>query len=64
MKGHVAKDHVHLLISLPPQVTISPADAVAERPDGTPPAGRVPAPEEAVLGRHLWAGAYFRCPAT
>jgi REP element-mobilizing transposase RayT len=23
MKGHVAKDNVHLLISLPPQVTIS-----------------------------------------
>src|SRR5580700_170775 len=23
MKGHVSKDHVHLLISLPPQVTIS-----------------------------------------
>jgi putative transposase len=26
MKGHVSKDHVHLLISLPPQVTISPVD--------------------------------------
>jgi putative transposase len=23
MKGHVAKDHVHLFISIPPQVTIS-----------------------------------------
>jgi putative transposase len=23
MKGHVSKDHLHLLISLPPQVTIS-----------------------------------------
>jgi putative transposase len=23
MKGHVSKDHVHLLNSLPPQVTIS-----------------------------------------
>jgi REP element-mobilizing transposase RayT len=23
MKGHVSKDHVHLLVSLPPQVTIS-----------------------------------------
>jgi putative transposase len=22
-KGHVSKDHVHLLVSLPPQVTIS-----------------------------------------
>ena len=23
MKGHVSKDHVHLLVSMPPQVTIS-----------------------------------------
>jgi putative transposase len=23
MKGHVAKDHVHLMVSIPPQVTIS-----------------------------------------
>ena len=23
MKGHVSKDHVHMLISIPPQVTIS-----------------------------------------
>jgi len=23
MKGHVAKDHVHLFVSIPPQVTIS-----------------------------------------
>lgn len=22
MKGHVAKDHVHLFVSIPPQVTI------------------------------------------
>jgi REP element-mobilizing transposase RayT len=23
MKGHVSKDHVHLLVSIPPQVTIT-----------------------------------------
>ena len=23
MKGHISKDHVHLMVSLPPQVTIS-----------------------------------------
>ena len=23
LKGHVSKDHVHLLVSIPPQVTIS-----------------------------------------
>jgi len=52
MKGHVSKDHVHLLISLPPQVTIS-RDSMAEGSDGAPPAGRVSALEEAVLGTAL-----------
>ena len=50
MKGHVSKDHVHLLISLPPQVTISRPDAVAERPNSAPSACGVPASEEAFLG--------------
>jgi putative transposase len=50
MKGHVSKDHVHLLIWLPPQVTISRLNAVAEGSDCAPPAGGVSTPEEAVLG--------------
>ena len=50
MKGYVSKDHVHLLISLPPQVTISRLFAVAERSHGAPSDGRVSAPEETVLG--------------
>jgi len=32
MKGHVSKDHVHLLISLPAAGDDQPVDAVAERP--------------------------------
>ena len=50
MKGHVSKDHVHLLISLPPAGDHQPVDAVAERTYGAPSAGRVSAPEKAVLG--------------
>ena len=50
MKGHVSKDHVHLLVSIPPQVTISRLLTVAEREDGTPSAGGVRAPQETVLG--------------
>ena len=49
MKGHVSKDHVHLLISLPPSDDQS-FDAVVKRLYGASPAGRIPAPEEAVLG--------------
>src|SRR5271169_5114027 len=47
MKGNVSKDHVHLLISLPPQVTIS---RLMQWTYSAPPAGRVPAPEKAVRG--------------
>src|SRR6266436_10019150 len=50
MKGHVSKDHVHLLISLAAAGNDQSIDAVVERPYGAPLAGRVPASEEAVLG--------------
>jgi putative transposase len=50
VKGHVAKDHVHLMVSIPPQVTISRLLQWVEREDGTPPTGGIPAFEEAVLG--------------
>ena len=34
MKGHVAKDHVHLFVTIPPQVTISRLLQWVEREDG------------------------------
>jgi hypothetical protein len=46
----VAKDHVHLFVSIPPQVTISRLLQMAEREDGTPPASGICALEAAVLG--------------
>src|SRR5829696_6709291 len=50
MKGHVSKDHVHLLVSIPPQVTICSADAVAEGKDGTQDDVGVPPHQKALLG--------------
>ena len=50
MKGHVSKDHVHLLVSIPPQVTISRNDAVAEGKDGAQDDDGVSASEKALLG--------------
>src|ERR1019366_3974235 len=50
MKGHVSKDHVHLLISLPPQVTISRLMQWLKGRTAHSPAGRVSTPEEAILG--------------
>src|SRR5476651_2804619 len=50
MKGHVSKDHVHLLISLPPQVTISRLMQWLKGSHSAPSAGGVSASEDAVLG--------------
>ena len=52
MSGHVAADHVHLLVSVPPQVAVSQLahrlmlDAFTEL-------------SRQFWGRHLWARGYF-----
>jgi putative transposase len=61
LKGHVSKDHVHLLVSIPPQVTIS---RLVQRLKGK--SAYVMLQELAPLrkqfwGRHLWARGYFWC---
>ena len=53
MKGHVAKDHVHMFVSIPPQVNHQPAVAMAEGKDSASAAGRVRALEKAILGPAL-----------
>jgi len=50
MKGHVAKDHVHLFRVDTAPGDDKPVDAMAEGQACAPPAGRVSAPEETVLG--------------
>jgi putative transposase len=61
LKGHVSKDHVHLLVSIPPQVTIS---RLVQRLKGKTAYKMLQ--EFAHLkrqfwGRHLWARGYFCC---
>src|SRR3954452_17049562 len=50
MKGHVAKDHVHLFLSIPPQVTISRLLQWLKGKNSPPFVGGISALEEAVLG--------------
>ena len=59
IKGHVAVDHVHLLVSVPPQVSVS---KLMKRIKGR--SSRRMQDEFAPLkkqfwGRHLWARGYF-----
>jgi len=61
IKGHVSKDHVHLLVSIPPQVTIS---RLVQRLKGKTASKLLQ--EYAHLrtefwGRHVWAWGYFCC---
>jgi putative transposase len=61
IKGHVSRDHVHLLVSIPPQVTIS---RLVQRLKGKTAYKLLQ--EYAHLrkefwGRHLWARGYFCC---
>src|SRR6202166_2881108 len=56
MKGHVSKDHVHLLISLPPQVTISRLLQWLKGRTAHHLLAEFPHLKKQFWGRHLWAG--------
>jgi REP-associated tyrosine transposase len=61
LKGHVSKDHVPLLVSIPPQVTIS---GLVQRLKGKTAYKMLQefAPlRKQFWGRHLWARGYFCC---
>ena len=58
-KGHIARDHVHLLVSVPPDIAVS---ELVQRLKGR--SSRLMLQEfgelrKAFWGRHLWARGYF-----
>ena len=58
VKGHIAKDHVHLLVSVPPQVAVSD---LVKRLKGRRSRKLLQENEvlrQALWGRHLWARGY------
>jgi putative transposase len=61
IKGHIAKDHVHLFVSIPPQVTIS---RLVQRLKGKSSYQLLHSFESLrrqYWGRHFWARGYFCC---
>ena len=61
ISGHVAQDHVHLFVSIPPQVTIS---RLVQRLKGKAAyklLHEFPHWHKKFWGRHLWARGYFCC---
>ena len=61
LKGHVSKEHVHLFVSIPPQVTISRLVQWLKGKTAHPMMMEFPHLRKTFWGRHLWAGGYFWC---
>ena len=61
MKGHVAKDHVHLLVSIPPQVTIGRLLQWLKGKTAHHPLAEFAHLKKQFWGMHLWARGYFCC---
>jgi putative transposase len=55
LKGHVGKDHVHRLVSLPPQVTISRLLQWLKGKTAYKLLGEFPHLRKTFWGRHIWA---------
>ncbi len=61
VKGHVATDHVHLLLSMPPQVSPSRVMQAVKGKSSHHLMREFPSIKRAFWGRHLWARGYFAC---
>jgi putative transposase len=61
LKGQVAKDHVHLFLSIPPQVTISRLLQWLQGKTGHHLLAEFAHLKKQFWGRHLWARGYFCC---
>ena len=61
MKGHVSKDHVHLFVSIPPQVTISRLLQWLKGKTAYKVMQEFPHMKKFFWGHHMWARGYFCC---
>ncbi len=61
LKGHVSKDHIHLLVSIPPQITISRLVQWCKGKTSHKLMQEFAHLKKEFWGRHLWARGYFCC---
>jgi len=59
LKGHVSKDHVHLFVSIPPQVSISNYVKAVKGKSSRKLLSEYRRLSKVFWGRHLWARGYF-----
>jgi putative transposase len=61
LKGHVARDHIHLFVSIPPQLTISRFVQRLKGKSSYEMLAEFSHLRKKFWGRHLWARGYFVC---
>ena len=61
LRGHVSSDHVHLLVSIPPQVTISRLVQWLKGRSSHHLLAEFAHLRKAFWGRHVWARGYLCC---
>ena len=61
MRGHIARDHVHMFVSIPPQVTISRLVQKMKGKSSYTLLHSFPSLRRQYWGRHFWARGYFCC---
>jgi len=61
IKGHVSQDHIHLFVSIPPQVTISRLVQRLKGKTSHKLLSEYPHLRKTYWGRHFWARGYFCC---
>lgn len=59
IKGHVSKDHLHLLFSVPPNLSVSKLVKGLKGKTSRKPLGEYKRLATQFWGRHLWARGYF-----
>ena len=59
IKGHVAKDHVHIFVSVPPHIAISDLMQSIKGKSSRKMLAEYKALSRAFWGRHIWARGYF-----
>jgi len=59
VKGHISSDHVHLLLSYPPPISVSKLVEYLKGKSWRKLLGEYDALRKAFWGQHLWARGYF-----
>ena len=59
LKGNISKDHVHVMVSIPPQLSISRLVQRLKGKSSYLVLSKFPQLEKVYWGRHFWARGYF-----